>query len=1142
MPTGLTRLTERSAAAKLCEWINEVTSEKQLDLGEAFVETTADDVKQPDILIYEKPRSETVLMLIECKRPEFDVYNYDELKKPAYEKAGKRRAPYYATCNFRKLIWYSTERTAADMREEEQVIDQFDLSAINDLEEIREPVNQIVIKNALGRFLTALYEVAAGKRAEPKHPIDDVLVWRLDEKIDRLSAFYKTIIQKRFGEDKKFEERLRYWFADQSWNFTASDDDFAKAGRQAGHLLVNKILFYNVLQTKQRISQLELSKGIVRGETLRKNLQNYFDEVLGIDYETIYTTDFIDEAAFPDDTTVIGEIVDLVDYLRGYDFSKVDFEILGRIFENLIPPERRHELGQYFTPANVVDLILGFCLRDENDDVLDPGCGAGTFLVRAYRQKTLMNPMLREEHERILDTLYGFDIAKFPAHLSTINLAIRNLGVTENYPRVFHTDFFKEKPAAGDKAAAAALEAGPVHIPKPGLVDAVVGNPPYTRQEEMARITGDPEYKKAVLKSALYEDSIKIANISEKAGIYAYFFIHGYKFLKEKGRFGFVVFNAWLDDKDYGAGLQEFFLKNYKILAIVESKVERWFEGADVNTCLVVLEKCSVEEMRDDNATRFVYLKMPLSALIPPAADAWEGQIARRRAVTAIVETVLGHDEPYENEELRVNPIKQRELWREGYNEERGVYTGAKWGKYLRAPAVYFKILSKCSDFFVPLSPAIGEVKSGIRTGIDDFFIQNPEDIKKAGIERAYWKHKDDSGKLTPNRILTTHKGVDSIVLKDLSGLPVVLFIEEEKKAMKSPNLRGYIKAGELKGFNKKEKGEPRGSFWYKNKRAEIYRVLIPKRIGEKYIVYLNEGGYYASQNFHGINFINPLYEAPLVCYLNSSLGRFFYETSGYELTGSYTVVELNAKLAKKLTVLNPNRVRNKRRCEKLVEKIGARPIVSIFEELGAKNVNDVTLKSIKRDLRELDTFIMGEVLNLSEAEQIEVYRAIIDLVNTRINKSASVKLKKKKPGGIDTEQLAKNVLAALGGDTLASFVRDKLSGRDHLTGHGWKPAEAVSIDKDLYGWFVVVGKDMVKGRIECGSEAEARYLATWAETGAEAALVPEDLYYLESILPNFIKLKERIAAVIDDYTRGIIDQRLRARIVAALWERVRIG
>ncbi len=52
----------------------------------------------------------------------------------------------------------------------------------------------------------------------------------------------------------------------------------------------------------------------------------------------------------------------------------------------------------------------------------------------------MMNQRL--EHENIFETLWGNDIAKFPAHLATINLAINNLGSDRNYPNILHEDFF----------------------------------------------------------------------------------------------------------------------------------------------------------------------------------------------------------------------------------------------------------------------------------------------------------------------------------------------------------------------------------------------------------------------------------------------------------------------------------------------------------------------------------------------------------------------------------------------------------------------------------------------------------------------------------------------------------------------------
>jgi len=468
-------------------------------------------------------------------------------------------------------------------------------------------------------------------------PTDEFLIYRLQDKIRRLSRYYTEIIYNRYHKDNAFAKELGRWFVSQGWSFVWQPQDFDKAARQTAYLLVNKILFYNVLQAKrpQQLDPLEIPASLTKGSVLRTTLQGYFDQVLKIDYETIYTTDFIDTIAFPDEENVVKEIRELVNILRQYDFSKLS-DIIGPIFERLIPKDERHNLGQYFTNPDVVDIILKFCLRHEDDKVLDPACGAGTFLVRAYQHKKLWNQRLN--HEDILNTLWGNDIAKFPAHLSTINLAIRDLGVDKNYPNILQEDFFNLLSTEGGfelspksrRAIAKRLDMREKEVTYPRWFDCIVGNPPYTRQEEMPEIAPEvKQYKEGIIDKALKDNTgKKIAEISKRAGIHAYFFVHGMKFLQNGGRFGFIVSNSWLD-VDYGKGLQEFFLNNYKIITIIESKVERWFEEADVNTCIVILEKSKDKKERNENLVRFAYLFKRLDYFIPQAQEMRQKQIER---------------------------------------------------------------------------------------------------------------------------------------------------------------------------------------------------------------------------------------------------------------------------------------------------------------------------------------------------------------------------------------------------------------------------------------------------------------------------------------------------------------------------------
>jgi type I restriction-modification system DNA methylase subunit len=130
--------------------------------------------------------------------------------------------------------------------------------------------------------------------------------------------------------------------------------------------------------------------------------------------------------------------------IEAYDFSHISSDIVGRIFQRLISPEERHRWGQHFTGDDAVDLINIFCIRNPDDTVLDPACGSGSFLVRAYYRQRHMD--VRKPHVELLSELFGSDIALYPAHLATLNLAAREINDEANYPQIARADFFDIKP------------------------------------------------------------------------------------------------------------------------------------------------------------------------------------------------------------------------------------------------------------------------------------------------------------------------------------------------------------------------------------------------------------------------------------------------------------------------------------------------------------------------------------------------------------------------------------------------------------------------------------------------------------------------------------------------------------------------
>lgn len=996
--------TERTAVAILMHWMRYIIEKKNLDLGMPDVETAGDDRKMPDAVIYESRRSENILCVIEAKPPYYDVFNDEELKKPAWEKANQRKAKYFGLTNFKKLIWFNTEKVNSLKPEEEQILEKYALSELENLDDIEQTRYSEPIKRGLEDFLVKLYSVYAGKEPEPKQAIDEFLIFRLQEKIGLLATYYKRIIDDQCHKDTAFAKKLTNWFADQAWSFAWQPQEFDRAARQTAYLLVNKILFYNLLQAKrpQELNPLEIPEGLTKGAMLQTFLQAYFSQVLKIDYETIYTTDFIDTVAFPEAEEVVEEIKKLVNVLKRYDFSKLGYDVIGRIFERLIPHDERHNLGQYFTSPDVADLILNFCLHHESDKILDPACGAGTFLVRAYQHKKLMNQ--RQSHEEILETLWGNDIAKFPATLATINLAINDLGVDKNYPNILQEDFFALlvgeagfDPEKWRKTRAKTLGLEEREVTYPRWFDAVVGNPPYTRQEEIPE-TG--VNKEKLIENALYVGDKKVAQIGKRAGIHAYFFVHGTKFLKDGGHFGFIVSNSWLD-VDYGKGLQEFFLNNYKIIAIIESKVERWFEAADINTCIVILQKCKDKKERDENLVRFVYLKKPLRSFIPPTQDMWEKQVERLNEIDKLKKTILAHNDFYENEDLRVYPITQKELWDEGFDSGTKKYAGAKWGKYLRAPQIFFKILEKGKGKLVPLKQ-VAEVRFGIKTGANEFFYLTEEEIKRRGIEKKFWMHQDEGGNWAPNYVIKSPRECKSIILKPEDLKYRVLMIHKDKKDLKGTKVLRYIQEGERKEFNKRPTCASRER-WYDLGERIPFGFLHPMVHNDRQLIAINDHSCYVDHNLFEVQPKRKVWLIPLATFFISAPSMLMKELGGRVNLGEGALKTEGIDIERFLSI-NPPKIK-KTIVNKLQSWITKYPNFahdSCFIELGAPSPEEVSLDKVKPDRRELDRIIMGEILGLTDEEQLEVYRAVVDLVKSRMEKARSFGTKATSKEGMD--------------------------------------------------------------------------------------------------------------------------------------------
>lgn len=85
--------------------------------------------------------------------------------------------------------------------------------------------------------------------------------------------------------------------------------------------------------------------------------------------------------------------------------------MLKSLYQELVDPETRHDLGEFYTPDWLAHRIVRKLLdTNSRGAMLDPACGSGTFLYLAIREKRERLGDSRETLSHILDSVYGADI------------------------------------------------------------------------------------------------------------------------------------------------------------------------------------------------------------------------------------------------------------------------------------------------------------------------------------------------------------------------------------------------------------------------------------------------------------------------------------------------------------------------------------------------------------------------------------------------------------------------------------------------------------------------------------------------------------------------------------------------------------
>jgi type I restriction enzyme M protein len=192
---------------------------------------------------------------------------------------------------------------------------------------------------------------------------------RFGQRIEDIGHFHRRELKKPSNLKAVFKD-IRNHLAG---NVTGITRDEALA-QEIVNLLFCKI--YDELNTGQNEIVTFRSGHGEPPRNVQQRIIRLFNEAVKKEYADVFSVR--DEITLdPENLTyVVGE-------LQGYCITEADRDAIGDAFEVFIGPALRGSEGQFFTPRNVVKMIVDIIDPEPSDLILDPASGSGGFLIMA---------------------------------------------------------------------------------------------------------------------------------------------------------------------------------------------------------------------------------------------------------------------------------------------------------------------------------------------------------------------------------------------------------------------------------------------------------------------------------------------------------------------------------------------------------------------------------------------------------------------------------------------------------------------------------------------------------------------------------------------------------------------------------------
>lgn len=288
-------------------------------------------------------------------------------------------------------------------------------------------------------------------------------------------------------------------------------------------------------------------------------------------------------------------VVYVVGELQGYCLIEADRDAVGDAFEVFIGPALRGSEGQFFTPRNVVKMIVSMLDPEPGEMVIDPACGSGGFLISTLehvwgkldaegkRKKWSPVQLDRKKRDIASKTFRGLDKDSFLAKVTKAYMAI----IGDGRGGVFCENSLLPRSEWNSQVRGAIdLE----------TFDVVLTNPPFGKK---IGVKGAKTLAQYDLAHKWSRDKTtgrfgKLAELYEEQPPHLLFLERCLQLLKPGGRLGIVLPESILGNPSYEYLIQ-FVLQRMTVRAVT-TMPEALFKtsgkgGTHTKVCILILEK-----------------------------------------------------------------------------------------------------------------------------------------------------------------------------------------------------------------------------------------------------------------------------------------------------------------------------------------------------------------------------------------------------------------------------------------------------------------------------------------------------------------------------------------------------------------------